>query len=480
MTTLLTRTVARGVSATATTPRVPVAVPVGLLLVSIVLLRPGTLGEYTALVGCGCALAAGVTAMLRREFAPVRPVRAVSALLTLMVTAYVWMVLHGLWVDDLEHIRNHFQDFVLTIGSLTAAVLVIADPRARLALGRGFVVLLCVVGAMWVVTALYWSVTYAGAGQIAMIPVGTVGPQPVYFPFTVSYSTSSVFGTDVPRLTGIGRESGWMAMYCAAGWFVADAVGYRSWLVKALLLAGLVGTLSTAGFGVFVVVLALDLFLRPRGGIRLSGMIRQIGGLVAMGLAGWVAFYAPVLGLAAKQTSNEASLDERSDATAAGFRALTEHPWGAGGHGTEKAAGVNLISDVAVNGLPFVLIVIAALLVPLLLLRRPPGVRARAAPVALVVFAPLLASPPAAASTWAFILVALALACDELTDAECTAPGALLPLAVQRLLGVRGPAVPAADARAGKALSAGSSGLLASSGSESPSSPAPNLPGDPS
>ena len=123
-------------------------------------------------------------------------------------------------------------------------------------------------------------------------------------------------------------------------------------------------------------VLALDLFLRPRGGIGLAGFARQLGGLVAMGLAGWVAFYAPVLGLAAKQTSNETSLDERSDATAAGLRAITERPWG--GHGTEKQAGINLISDVAVNGLPFVLLVTAALLVPLLLLRRPPGVGARA------------------------------------------------------------------------------------------------------
>src|SRR5881409_1627646 len=91
-----------------------------------------------------------------------------------------------------------------------------------------------------------------------------------------------------------------------------------------------------------------------------------------------------------------------SDATAAGLRAITSRPWG--GHGTEKQAGINLISDVAVNGLPFVLLVTAALLLPLLLLRRPPGVRGRAAPVALVVFATLLTSQPAAASTWVFVL----------------------------------------------------------------------------
>ena len=73
-------------TATVTALRVPVVVPVGLLLVSVVLLRPGTLGEYTALIGCRFALTAGVAAMLRREFAPPRPVQAVSALMAL---AYV-------------------------------------------------------------------------------------------------------------------------------------------------------------------------------------------------------------------------------------------------------------------------------------------------------------------------------------------------------------------------------------------------------
>ena len=420
---------------TATTPRVPAAVPAGLLLASLPFLRPGTFGEYTALPGCGLALAAGVAAMLRREHAPTRPARAVSALLALVVAAYVWLVLHSVWVDDLLRIRSQFQDFVLTVGSLVAAVLVLSDPRARLAVARGFVVVLCLIGASWLVTALWWAVVGVGTGQLGMIPVGTVGPQPVYLPFTISYSTSSVFGTDVPRLTGIGRESGRMAMYCAAGWFLAEAVGYRSWLVRGLILAGLVGTLSTAGFGVFVVVLAVQAFLLPRGGIGLGGFLRQIGGLGSIGGAAWLALYAPVLGLAAKQTSNEASVDERSDATAAGVRAITTKPWG--GQGTEKQAGVNLISDIAVNGLPFVLLITAALLVPLLLVRPAPGLRGRAAPVALVVFATLLASQPAAASTWVFILVALALACDDLTDAERRAPGDLLPRRLQRRLGIR-------------------------------------------
>ena len=115
------------------------------------------------------------------------------------------------------------------------------------------------------------------------------------------------------------------------------------------------------------------------------------------------------------------------------------------------------------------LLVTAALLVPLLLLRRPPGVRAgRPPPSCLVVFGTLLTSQPAAASTWVFILVALALACDELTDAERTAPGALPPRRPASACWARSVPPHASEAS-----------LLAPSGSKATSSPAPSLPGEP-
>ena len=405
-----------------TAPTLPAFVAAAAMLATLPLLRPGVFGESTALVGCGIALLAGVAALLRRERVPARPVPGVPLLVGLVAVAYLWMVGHGAAVFAPDRIRDLFQDFVLTIGSLVAFALVLADPRARRAVGRGFVVAVVLVSASWVVTALFWAVAGLGSGQITMVPVGTVEPQPVYFPFTISYSTSEVFGVDVPRLTGFGRESGWMAMSCAAAWFLSDAVGYRARWVKVLILAGLVGTLSTAGFGVFVVVLALDLFLRPRGGIALGGFLRQIGGLAAIAGAGWLALYAPVLGLNAKQTSNEASLDERSDATAAGVRALTESPLG--GLGSEKQAGINLISDIAVNGLPFVVLIALAILLPPLVAPGRGAVRVgRAVPVALVVFLTLLLSQPAAASTWAFALLAVACATEGLTAEERAEPG---------------------------------------------------------
>ena len=421
----------------AAAPTLPPAVPAGLLLATVPLLRPGVFGEFLALAGLGLALLAAVAAFARREQWPARPVPALPVLLVLLLAAYLDMLVHGVLTDAPDRVRALFQDFALTVGSVAAGVVVLGDPRVRLAVGRGLVLLLVLLSASWVVTAVWWAVAGVGTGAIGSLPVGTAGAQPVYLPFTISYSSSSVLGTDVPRLTGIGRESGWMAMFCAAGYFLADAVGYRSLVVKVLLLLGLVGTLSTAGFGVFVVVLAVDVFLRPRGGISFGGFLRQLGGLAALGGAAWAALYAPVLGLAAKKTTNETSLAERQDATTAGLRALTSSPLG--GQGTEKQAGINLVSDIAVNGLPFVLLVAAALLVPALVGRRAGRSGRGGGPaIALVVFLTLLTSQPAAASTWAFLLVAVGFACDALDDGERAAPGAVGALH-RRLAGSRTP-----------------------------------------
>ncbi|WP_433783416.1 hypothetical protein ACQPX6_25500 [Actinomycetospora sp. CA-101289] len=429
----------RGLWGSLTAPTLPAIVPAALVLASLPLLRPGILGEMAALAGCALALAAGGAALLRRERVPARPVPAVPVLVGFLALAYLWMVGHGAMVFAPGRINGLFQDVVLTVGSLVAFALVLADPRARRAVVRGVVVVTVVVCAGWVVTAMIWAVAGIGAAQIGTVPVGTYEPQPVYFPFTITYSTFDVFGQAVPRLNGFGRESGWMAMFCAASWFLADAAGYRARWVKVLLLAGLVGTLSTAGFGVFVVVLALDLFLRPRGGIALTGFVRQVGGLVAIAAAGWLAVAAPVLGLNAKQTTNETSLAERQDAAAAGIRALTESPLG--GLGSEKQAGINLVSDIAVNGLPFVLLVSLTILVPPLLAPgRGAAPLGRAVPVALVVFLTLLLSQPAAASTWAFALVAVACAAEGLTDAERAAPGS--PLLARWHRRWAGPSVP--------------------------------------
>jgi hypothetical protein len=126
--------------------------------------------------------------------------------------------------------------------------------------------------------------------------------------------------------------------------------------------------------------------------------------------------------LSAKASQNEISLDERTLATQAGLQTLFRQPFGGvpGNVPTEPQAGINLIADLAVGGVPFVVLICAALFLPLLWSKRAPFSGAAVA----VVFLTLLTAQPPKDSTWAFGVVALGCALGRsdirLNDAERT------------------------------------------------------------
>ncbi len=397
------------------TSRAASVTPVALILLSLPMVRPNILGETgLSLAGCGLLCVAAVLALITRSAsaAPAGSPPGASGgmspstpLVVCLGLGYLWLIVQAAANDPARLGGPAVQGLILTAGSVLALTVVCADPRVRLAVGRAFVIVIVTLCVSFVVTALIWAVAGVGSGSVAAIPVGTTHePQPIYFPFTTTLGTQAVLGVEFPRFTGLGREPGWMAMYCAVAYFMTDVVGLRSRWLKAALLAGLVGCISTAGFGVFVVAWAYHLFLRDRGtGISVGGFLRQILGLAATAGAVWLAVTAPVLGLAAKTTLNATSLDERQLATEAGLRALFTSPLG--GSPTEVQGGINLISDIAVSGLPFVLLICAALLLPVVAHRGP--VRFSNA-VVVIVFLTFLTSQPAKDSTWAFAVVALA------------------------------------------------------------------------
>lgn len=382
--------------------------PVLLVLAAMPFVRPNIFGEVRlSVVGfLLLAVAAAAVLLARDGGAPAPPSGQPGASVVIcLCLAYLWLMVQAAATNPGPNAGSTIQGLFLTAGSVLALVLVCQQPQIRLAVGRAFVIVLLAMCASLLVTALIWLVAGVGSGEIGAVRIGTVtAAQPVYFPLTLTQGVQTVFGVELPRFTGLGREPGWMAMYCGVGYFLADMVGMRRWWVRPLLLIGLIGCISTAGFGVFVVALAYHAFLRDNGdGIRLGGYLRQLFGLCAVAAAVWVATAAPVLGLSAKQTQNETSLDERQQATVAGLRALTEHPLG--GHQTETQGGINLISDIAVSGLPFVLLICAALLLPMSV-RGALG-RYSSAPIVIVFLTLLLAQPPKD-STWAYAVVVLA------------------------------------------------------------------------
>jgi hypothetical protein len=386
--------------------------PVFLVVLAMPFVRPNLFGEQLSVVGFGLLALAALLAAVTRPAGPgagagpnptaPNPTAPIVACLGL---AYLWLMIQAAATDPSRLGLPAVQGLVLTAGGVGAVAVVCGQEASRRLLARAFVVVIAVLCASYVVTAAIWAVTGLGSGVLVSLHIGTAPElQPIYLPFTPTLGTQSVSGIVFPRFTGLGREPGWMAMYCAAAYFMTDMVGYRSKRLKLLIVAGLIGCISTAGFGVFVVAWAYHHFLRDRGtGISAAGFARQVFGIAAVALAAWLAVAAPVLGLAAKTTLNATSLDERQLATEAGLRALVTNPLG--GTATEVQGGINLIADIAVSGLPFVLLVCAALLIPVA------GRRMRGGygnVVIVIVFLTLLTSQPAKDSTWAFALVAIA------------------------------------------------------------------------
>lgn len=384
-------------------------IPTALVVLAMPFVRPNILGESRqSVIGLALLTTAAWFAVVIRRIEGADGRRSASdpavPLVVSLGLAYLWLLIQAAATDPGPLTSPAIQGTFLTVGSVLALIVICRDPRSRLAVGRAFVLVIAALCASFVVTAALWALAGVGFGAVAAIPIGTLPPQPLYFPFTPTESVQTVLGTEFPRFTGLGREPGWMAMYCAIAYFMADMVGLRSRWLKLLLVAGLIGCISTAGFGVFVVAWAYHLFMRDRGtGISPVGYFRQIFGLIAMAGAIWVATTAPVLGLSAKATQNKTSLNERQLATEAGIRALFNSPLG--GPETEVQGGINLIADIAVSGLPFVLLICAAVLLPMIV-RGAQGRYSNA--VIVIVFLTLLVSQPAKDSTWVFAVVALA------------------------------------------------------------------------
>jgi len=384
-------------------------------LLALFFLRPNLFGELLAPLGLTLAAgAAAVELMSRRgQQIPMPPVRILLIVPVCVGLADAWKLVR-FYVTMPEQLYAVLQDILITVGTLICVYIVCRTAQRRLALGRGFVIVVVLFSISYVLTALMWAAGGIGSGSYGAIPVGNVGPQPIFFPISVAESTQSVLGQTFPRFTGLGREPGWMAMYCAAAYFMCPMVGIRSRLLKVCLLVALAGTWSTAGFGVFVVVWTYDIFIRSRpdwvGGLN---FLRRVTGLAFLGGAAWVAINAPILGLSAKQTQNGISLRERELATEAGLQALNESPfWGVSS--SIRQLGINLISDIEASGLPFVILITLALLLPAVVQGR--ARQGHAAVLAL--FLTLLTSQPAGASTWVFALALIAYGCRDLTRAN--------------------------------------------------------------
>lgn len=391
----------------------------GLLIAAMPFARPNIFGERYATVAAALTGLAAFVAFAQDHGRPAlgharwRPLRS----------TVLWLFLAHLWVAYVISASAAFtaslQSFVVTVFPVAAAALVLAHERRRMIAAKLLALVVLALSASYAVTLAVWLLQGVGTGVVGNTFIGASElHQPVFFPFTVTLGDVHALGMDLPRLTGIGREPGWMAMYAGFVFFLLPRIGWGKW--RPLALVGLVATASTAGFGVFAIVATFELFLRRRqASSLLADYLRRLTGLAVMAVALWVAVYAPVLGLEAKGARDQYSVHDRQAATEAGWAALQTNPWGTGGSATQVVGGVNLVAAIAAVGLPFVLCVLAALLMP----RRTHWARhLSSAPVAILVLT-LATSQPPRDSTWVFVCALIAYAVTQPLESDAGAGG---------------------------------------------------------
>lgn len=396
--------------------------PPVLLVVALPFVRPGLVSNYYNAIGLGIALVAALIAVARRG--RVSWPRPFSVVLGALVLAYVWLLIRSGLIDH-QPVALLWQGAVTTIGAVLAFGVVLADRTALRTFGRGFVGLVIAVCGSYAASLLIWIVAGTSITTLVSFPISNDGwTATVHLPFTITTGIQSLGFISLPRLTGIGREPGWFAMMIAIVWFLWPTVGRPRVIGRVVLLVGLLGTVSTAGFGIFVLLLSYDLFVRPRT-VRVGPqtIARVTVGLVGMAAAAWIAFFAPVLGLAEKSQYNEVSFNDRATQTNAGVEALFTSPLGGVHVGGNE--GINLIAAIAPFGLPYVFLILIAVIGPLVASGNLPN-RSRALTVMGAVALTLFTSQPPGDSALAYVLVAVGACLYAVAPAEAT-------LAVRRI-----------------------------------------------
>lgn len=362
-----------------------------LLLAAMPLTRPNVFGERWSEIGLGLALAAGGVALIddMRMSVDDRRTYGTARIVLFIALAYAG----ALVVAPAERVRPIAVGGLLTLGVVASAVVVLRDPhRARLAT-RWFVLLVVAACASYATTALLWAASGPGAALL-----GSFDVRQIFAPFTPTLGTVHIAGLTLPRFSGLGREPGWMGMYIGVAYLLAGRVAVRSRAARSILIVGLVGTFSSAAFGVFAIAWVLDRFLnRARRPI-----VRAVGVAVLAGAA-WLAWSAPIIGISDKTQLDRYSVGQREVATRSGIDALLSNPF-SGGRGAEVVGGVNLIASIASAGLLFALFVGIAVLAP----RFQHPAKAMTTGTIAVIFGTLLVAQPPMDSTWVYVVTAMA------------------------------------------------------------------------
>ncbi|MBD0324454.1 MAG: hypothetical protein ICV72_13865 [Aldersonia sp.] len=384
--------------------RVPSVSSAALLLLAVPLMRPMILGEDLSAVATILALAAALLAWID-DRGSVRSDAAARTLVIFVAAIWAWILLL-LSARTTFPVGDTLRGLVTVPVTVAAATIVLRNERRRTLVLKGVVAATIALCASYAVTYLLWRAGGYDFARIGRVRAGYEGRlTPLYAPFTATYSTVSIGG--IPRFLGIAREPGMMAALLAWAFFMLPRIGWERRRWQLLIVVGLLGTQSTAGFGVFLMVWVSERFILRSGRSAFGVFLRRSAGVAVAVLAGWIAWYAPVFGVQAKTDFNQASVDVRSIAMDRGIQAVTQHPWGQDLVGADAVnSAINIVASIAVLGIPGFLLGASAVALPAVLSRQR---RQALAPIG-VILCTVAVSQPLTHSTALLLAVALAAA----------------------------------------------------------------------
>jgi hypothetical protein len=373
------------------------------LIAGMALLRPFALGERYTTIGLavvvGAALLAAIADLEAGERLPLpRPARS---LLVVSLLFAGWLLAVPLLHYTLSP-SQYVKAAVSVMMALLAGAVVLRDRRRCEWFMRGVIAVCVLFCASFLVSLLLWTVSGFGTLQIGTFEVFGYGRLPVFFPLTPTSGATMVFRQRVPRLLGPLREPGLFQAFLVWSYFTVGRLQPRR-LLRFLLLVGILGTQSTAGFGTFVMMLTVGWILDAERSRWPAGR-RLIGVLVVLG-ALWLAVVAPVFGIQAKQQINEVSITDRSSNTAVGLHAIIDSPLGSDSNSldTDHNAGINLLASTTLIGVPGLVLGLLVFLRPLWLRRRSVYAVTAVLPLALTA---LLAQPVMDAPSYYLLVLA--------------------------------------------------------------------------
>lgn len=218
------------------------------------------------------------------------------------------------------------QTVILLSIAVTAFFLVLANKCVQVLLIKILFFVMILFAVSYIVSIIFMLSVGWETILITSFDYGYYRNTDIYFPFSTTYGSMPFMGIIFRRLLGFARESGLMQIFYVWGFFSAERYFSKYRIIQIIMLIGLLGCFSSAGFIVFGV--SLFLYFDVRDLLKKNGLIKVLILCLLCLAVIYILFYAQGTSLS---TRAEATIDDRMAGIYFGLEVFKENPIFGGG-----------------------------------------------------------------------------------------------------------------------------------------------------